>query len=187
MRRILPPGARRIASLVVGWCLVLGCSASPTPAAQDSARMASASTGPSGRLVVAIAGDPHTLIQKLNASSTVRGIEELERLVHASLTRSRQGQLYPQLAEQVPSLENGLWTLLPDGRMETTWKLRTPLHWHDGTPFAVEDVLFAADIHRDRELPNFRVRPYDFVEQVDAPDDRTVRVRWKQPYIEADV
>jgi peptide/nickel transport system substrate-binding protein len=171
----------------VGACLVLGCSAGSPPAGQDSPRVASASAGQSGRLVVAIAGDPHTLIQKLNASSTVRGIEEVERLVHASLTRSRQGQLYPQLAEQVPSLENGLWTLLPDGRMETTWKLRGSLYWHDGTPLAIEDVIFAASIYRDRELPNFRVRAYEFVEQVDAPDPETIRVRWKQPYIEADV
>jgi peptide/nickel transport system substrate-binding protein len=46
----------------------------------------------------------------------------------------------PALAEAVPSLENGLWKLLPDGGMEVAWKLRPGTTGHDGTPFTVEDL-----------------------------------------------
>src|SRR5262245_34801231 len=61
-------------------------------------------------------------------------------LVQAGLTvvgdqRARR----PMLAEAVPSLDNGLWKLLPDGRMETTWRLRESARWHDGTPLTAED------------------------------------------------
>ena len=28
------------------------------------------------------------------------------------------------LAEVVPTIENGLWRLLPDGQMELTWKIK---------------------------------------------------------------
>ena len=35
----------------------------------------------------------------------------------------------PMLAETVPTLENGLWRLSPDGRMELTWKIRPGATW----------------------------------------------------------
>src|SRR5205823_5262103 len=48
----------------------------------------------------------------------------------------------PLLAEAAPSIENGLWKLLPDGRMETTTVIRQGARWHDGTPVTAEDAVF---------------------------------------------
>src|SRR5436305_58062 len=46
-------------------------------------------------------------------------------LLHSGLSSRGEGHIRrPRLAEALPSLENGLWTLFPDGRMETTWRLR---------------------------------------------------------------
>ena len=39
-------------------------------------------------------------------------------------TTDDRGVLHPQLAEAVPSLANGLWKVLADGTMETTWRIR---------------------------------------------------------------
>ena len=55
-----------------------------------------------------------------------------------------QGVRQPALAEAVPTIENGLWKLLPDGQMELIWKIRTGAAWHDGTPFTADDLC----IHR---------------------------------------
>jgi peptide/nickel transport system substrate-binding protein len=163
-------------------------TSTPQSAVPPAAPAASqpASTAPK-RIAVAIAGDPHTFYQKFNPSSTVRGIEELELILNAGLSvRDGQGHLQPQLAEQVPSLENGLWKLLPDGRMETTWKIRQGALWHDGTPVTSQDALFAAQVGQDRDLPLARHRAYNAVDRVEAIDDRTVTVYWKRPYIDAD-
>src|SRR2546429_9374451 len=66
------------------------------------------------RLHAAIRGDPHTLYQALNPNNNIPGIDALQELVGAGLAEpDHQGIMRPQLAEAVPSLENGLWQLLP--------------------------------------------------------------------------
>jgi len=139
------------------------------------------------RITAAIRGDPHTLYNVLNLNNAVPGIDAVEDLVNAGLTNLDEWAVpFPQLAEAVPTLENGLWKLLPDGRMETTWTIQPGAQWHDGTPFSSRDLLFTTRVVQDRDLPDFRNVVYDSIEAVEAADARTVTVRWKQPYIEAD-
>jgi ABC-type transport system substrate-binding protein len=70
--------------------------------------------------------------------------------------------------------------------METTWKLRPNVFWHDGAPFSAEDLLFTAAVLRDPRVPEFRTEANDWVEGVDAPNASTVIVRWDRPFIWAD-
>jgi peptide/nickel transport system substrate-binding protein len=174
--------------LVTAMLVGLGCTG-PAVTTRDQASRDPApqsATGPK-RITIAIAGEPHTLYQKLNPQSTVRGIEELEQLVHTGLTTTNaSGVLVPQLAEAVPSIENDLWRVLSDGRMELTWTIREGAAWHDGTPVSTADAMFAATLGFDRELPVFRDRGWDFVERVEPVNARTVTVIWSGPYIEAD-
>jgi peptide/nickel transport system substrate-binding protein len=115
------------------------------------------------------------------------GMMEFEALVTAGLsTKGLTQELEPQLAESVPSIENGLWKLLPEGRMETTWKIRPNARWHDGTPFTAADVVFTTKLLQDKEL-EFIVEPrVQDIEAIEAPDPLTVTVRWKRVSIEAD-
>ena len=107
-------------------------------------------------------------------------------MIHAGLTLvDGQGVRRPQLAEQVPSTENDLWRVFPDGRMETIWRIREGARWHDGTPFTSHDMVFTATVTQDRELAVFRDQRYDAIESFAAPDDRTFTVRWRRPHIEA--
>jgi peptide/nickel transport system substrate-binding protein len=174
-----------MAAIVVA--AVAGC-AGPDPGAATTGRSAErGSGGAPKRITAAIHGDPHTLFHTLNPASRVRGIETLEQLVNAGLSRQdKNGNLLPQLAEEVPSLENGLWILLPDGRMETTWRIRDAAQWHDGTPFTADDLLFTLQVAQDRELPIFNNAAYDLIESIQAPDRRTATITWKQAFIEAD-
>jgi peptide/nickel transport system substrate-binding protein len=93
---------------------------------------------------------------------------------------------FPKLAEAVPSLENGLWKLFPDGRMETTWRLRDGVRWHDGAPFTSDDLLFSLQVGRDGDLAGFNSPAYASIDEVSALDPRTLVVTWTQPYIDAD-
>lgn len=71
----------------------------------------------------------------------------MERLMHAGLAFAEDNTvLGPQLAREVPSLENGRWRLFADGRMETSWRILPEAAWHDGTPFTSADVLFTASL-----------------------------------------
>jgi peptide/nickel transport system substrate-binding protein len=135
-------------------------------------------------------GEPPTLSTKINTSGAggvVPGADAVEELVNAGLAHlDPQGNLLPQLAEAVPSLDNGLWKLLPDGGMETVWKLKPDVRWHDGRAITTDDLLFAARVGEDPDVPAFSHLGFGAIESVSAIDSRTVIVRWRQPYIGAD-
>jgi peptide/nickel transport system substrate-binding protein len=135
-------------------------------------------------------GEPPTLSTKINTASSggvVPGADALEEMVSAGLAHlDNGGVLHPQLAEAVPTLENGLWRVFPDGRMETTWRIRPDARWHDGTPLTADDLLFAARLAMDRDLPVFAHFGASAVDEVQARDARTVVVTWREPYIQAD-
>ena len=68
----------------------------------------------------------------------------------------------------MPTADNGLWRVLPDGRMETTWRIKENARWHDGTPFTADDLVFTTTIDRDADLPILRHPGYASVESVQA-------------------
>lgn len=131
--------------------------------------------------------DPTSLNNEVNratAQFVIAGGPELQLLVSAGLTvTDDRGQLHPQLAEAVPTVENGLWRVQPDGQMETTWHLRDGARWQDGTAFTADDLVFTYRMLQDRELEVFRNVAYDAIASVEAPDPRTVTVRWSKSYI----
>jgi ABC-type transport system substrate-binding protein len=163
-----------------------GCAAPVNPQVQQAVGASDSQSPPVRKRVTAgVIADFPTVIGKLENLSP--GSDAVEVMIGAGLTApDGQGMLMPVLAESVPSLENGLWQVFPDGRMETTWRLRPGLRWHDGAPFTADDVVFTGKLARDPELPMFRHPGIPLVESIEAVDPATVRVRWKQPYITAD-
>lgn len=138
------------------------------------------------QVTAAIFSEPPTVVPGLNPANAA-GSDGLVALTNAGLSVvNRQGERIPRLAESIPTVENGLWRVLPDGRMETTWKLRNGTTWHDGTAFTSADVLLTATVRRDKDAAEFYDSSYDSVEAVEAPDPLTVVVRFSKPYIEAD-
>jgi peptide/nickel transport system substrate-binding protein len=186
------PARSRVAVLaLILVTLLAGCGQS-TPTAGDAQRAPdTASARPNGpkRLVTAVTSDLPSLRTVLSraAGGTLAGAPELEQLMHAGLTIvDHTATLRPQLAEAVPSVENGLWKVFPDGRMETTWRIREGARWHDGTPVTAEDFVFTARVAQDPSLVAFRHIAFEAVEGVDASDPRTLVITWQRPFIEAD-
>ncbi|HZT06756.1 MAG TPA: ABC transporter substrate-binding protein [Chloroflexota bacterium] len=170
--------------------LLAACSAPAVPSTPSSRTVAEgAPTAAPKRISLAVAANVPTLVDRLSAGGVgVPGLTDLQKMLSPGLTvRDDQGALRPILAESAPTLENGLWTLLPDGRMQTIWKIKTSARWQDGIPFTSEDVVFTARVDRDPEVPMRRAIGYQSVESIEAPDSQTVRVTWKQPYIQADM
>jgi len=184
----------RVGSFVVTFvslaAFTLSCGPTPpSPSAGAPAAEQARAAAPK-RIVAAIRGDPLTLSDSINwaaSGSTVAGVDVIEQLLHSGLLLvDGQGELQPLLAEAVPTVENGLWKVFPDGRMETTWKLKPNVAWHDGQPLTSEDLLFAASVVQDRDVAIRPDQAFRFIEAMHAPDARTFVVTWKSPYIDAD-
>lgn len=92
----------------------------------------------------------------------------------------------PYLAERLPQLDTGTWRLFPDGRMETTYTLRSGLTWHDGAPLTADDFVLS---WRALKTPEFGVAetiPAKLMVTAEARDSRTLVVQWSGPYPRAD-
>src|SRR5687768_6292972 len=96
---------------------VLAACAPAAPARDVSSRSGDAPrSGPVKRIVTAIPAELPGVHGDLNpgAGGQARAVQEL---VVAGLTIAEPlGTLHPQLAEAVPTIENGLWKVFPDGR-----------------------------------------------------------------------
>jgi peptide/nickel transport system substrate-binding protein len=141
------------------------------------------------RVTVAIRGAPVGLAHERARGIFVRvpGLDAFEQLVHAGLAIPRDDNvLVPQLAQALPTLENGMWQLFPDGRMETRWTLRPGVAWHDGTALTTDDLLFATTVEQDKDTGVLRNTIYDLIDRIEALDQSSIVVTWRQPYIEAD-
>ena len=97
------------------------------------------------------------------------------RLFNAALSLiDGQGTPRPYLAEALPQLNSDSWRVFPDGRMETTYRLRENLTWQDGTPLTAENFVFAYRVYKDPALAIFIANPQDEIDAVTAPDPRTI-------------
>ncbi len=174
--------------------LALACSAvaagcavpeRSNPAQNDAPREGAAPR--TSRLTVVVANEPASLYYSLAPAATRGSAGIIYDFTGSGLAlNDNEGALRPLLVEELPSIENGRWTLLPDGRMETTWRIRQGARWHDGAPLTSDDLLFTLQVVRDRELPALGNRSYALIEGATAPDPRTITVTWRRPFIDAD-
>jgi peptide/nickel transport system substrate-binding protein len=180
--------------LTVALGLVVGC-AGPAPSARtDGASPGTAgSSAPASQaaparvsktLVIGARYEPASLASKplrASGSSVVATI----RLFNAELDVADSQNNRPYLAEALPELNTDSWRVFPDGRMETTFKLRANTTWHDGTPLSAEDFAFAYQIYSNPVFAQAGSPPMKQMEDVTAPDARTVVFKWKEPYPDA--
>lgn len=168
--------------------LAVGCAV-PTPGGSPSGPAQVQQPRTLKRITVSMFGEPTSIIDRMNtAQVSIPGASGVEQIAHSALSEvTGDGTLQPALAEAVPTIENGLWRLLPEGRMETTWRIRQEARWHDGTPVTADDLVFTTTVDQDKELPILRPVGYQSVETVEAGDQRTITVRWSKPYIDADI
>lgn len=115
------------------------------------------------------------------------GAADVNALLDAGLTNASSSVIRsPQLAEVMPTTENGLWKVLADGRMETTWKIHQNATWHDDTPFKAEDLIFTFEVLTDKQLAARAVPIHNSVESLEPLDPHTLLIRWKSINISAD-
>jgi peptide/nickel transport system substrate-binding protein len=110
------------------------------------------------------------------------------RLFNAGLVlQDGNNQPLPYLAEALPQLNTDSWKVFPDGRMETSYRLRPDLVWHDGAPLTADDFVFSWQVLSTPQYGQSGTEPINMIQEVVAPDPRTVLIRWKGAYAEAGV
>ncbi len=146
-----------------------------TPAATPTLpRLARAVDVREDAIIVSIPIEPPSFNAYLNDT----GYEMLAgELVYGALAEiGPDGNYYPELALELPTLENG--GLSEDG-LTVTWRLRPGVLWSDGEPFTSADVRFTWQSLRDSGIwaPGF-----DLIEDIETPDPLTAVVHYKTFY-----
>ena len=113
-----------------------------------------------------------------NAYINDTGYEELigELVFGALVEIGPDGEYYPELAVEVPTLENG--SLSSDG-LTVTWHLRPDVRWSDDEPFTSEDVRFTWEALRQSGIfaPGF-----DLITDIETPDALTAVLSYSEFY-----
>lgn len=87
------------------------------------------------------------------------------------------GNLFPILAAEIPSRENG--GLSADG-MSVVWKLKKGVSWHDGKPFTADDCVFNWEFARDPATAATTSGSYKDV-KVEKIDDHAIKLIFTKP------
>lgn len=171
-----------LVALAVGACAPGAPGARPAEAPVREERRA----GPT--LVLVFRSELDTLAAKpLGSRGIGLGDAPARRLFNAGLVLEDGGGLArPYLAESLPELRTDTWRVFPDGRMETTYRLKPNLSWHDGAPLSAHDFVFAWRVYATPQFGTASSPPLGQMEQVVAADDHTVVIHWQRAFPYAD-
>ena len=168
-------------------CLLLSaCAQTPANPSQSPAGGAApqAQTAPHGNLRVAFAREPETLNPKFLPGG---GAGDYTWLFSSAFAiRDMNYVAHPMLTAQFPTQANGDWVVNPDGTMVTTYRIRENARWHDSVPITAHDFAFAYEVYTDDAMPVGVRSPESIISRVEARDDRTVVIYWKELYPQAD-
>lgn len=175
-----------LALLIILGLLAACAGAAQQPAAEpevvEKEVVVTATPEPSGgQIVYAVYQEPQ-ILNPFIATQTVAQ-EAYVPVVEGLLAVDPDGNYFPVLAKEVPTVQNGL--VSPDG-LQVTYNLKEGLLWSDGQPFTCDDVLFTweAVVHPDSGA--VQTTGYVDLDSVECPDDQTVVLNFKQfhaPYL----
>jgi peptide/nickel transport system substrate-binding protein len=116
---------------------------------------------PTGRIVVGLSQEPtvfHPLMAHIEVDDGVNF-----SMFDALFRVSPDGVIVPNLATEVPSLENG--GITEDG-LNWRIKLRDDVRWHDGEAFTAEDVKFTLELITNPDFRAWRTTGHALVRDI---------------------
>jgi peptide/nickel transport system substrate-binding protein len=147
--------------------LILASLAGCTPGATDTPKPPEETS-----IIIVIPEDPISF----NGVATFTGYERFaQEMVMLSLAEADpNGEIYPELAVELPTEENGGVVVdWDEWSMDVTWTLREDVYWEDGEQVTADDVVFTWDALADEETGSW-VEGMDYIDSVEALDDFTV-------------
>lgn len=158
--------------MVIASLLLVACQAVNTeePVTSD----------PGKNITIVIAEDPPSF----NPMVADTGYDALVmELVMLGLTDvDPQGDVFPELAAELPTLENGGVTVDEDAStMSVTWKLRQDVQWQDSEPVTADDVLFTWNAISD-PVNGTWIPGSDYIDSVEQVDQYSFTVNYNTIY-----
>jgi ABC-type transport system substrate-binding protein len=138
---MLASGRAPIAMLML--LVMMGaCAPPPTSREQTGTAPSHPTAAPARTLVASVRVEPSSVSWRPFREAGV-ALFLTRKMFNAELGyRDEQALSQPYLAEEFPSLNSDGWRVFPDGRMETTYRLKAGLTWHDGTPLTAVMTTF---------------------------------------------
>lgn len=175
----------RFVSLLVALPMVLAACAPTRSAGPESSTTASAPSAPKN-IVIINSGNPPGMDNRFVVTSNNAARIVLGLYAGTLIFSDAVGAERATLVEAVPTVANGLWKLFSDNTMETRLTLRAGAAWHDGTPLTTKDLVFNDEVYMDRTLPQLVIGARQYISKMEPVDDRTLVIRWNQPFVLAD-
>ncbi len=147
-----------------------------TAAVAFSASAAIADRGSDGTVKIIYWQAPSILNPFLSGGT--KDVESSSLVIEPLARYNEKGELVPWLVDEIPTLENG--GVSPDLK-SITWKLKDGLKWSDGTPVTSADAVFTAEYCMHPEGGCAQLSKYEGVDKVEAVDDLTIKVTFKEP------
>jgi peptide/nickel transport system substrate-binding protein len=181
MPRPLPLGSLLALILLFAACLE-GCASRSQQQTSGAASQTGAVDRQPKLLTIALSREPQLIL----TGTSTRIAFPLWNAVHQRLAAyDNLGNPFPQLAVELPTRSNGTWLIRPDGTMQTTYRIRQNITWHDGTALTARDFLFGWTVCNDPELPVESRAAAQEISRIETPDDFTLVIEWKSLYASA--
>ncbi len=115
--------------------------------------------------------EPPTLDPTSGAAQAIREVT-LQNIFEGLVKMDRTGKIQPCLAQS--------WEVAPDN-VTHSFKLRTGVTFHDGTPFTSEHVKFSFERAVAADSTNAQKQLFTPIAEIETPDPATVVIKLKQP------
>ena len=165
--------------LMIASLLLASCGSPSVPT-----REAPAATAPDAdsnqSITIVIAEDPPSF----NPIVADTGFDALVmELVMLGMTDvDPEGKVFPELAAELPTLDNGGVELSEDeSTMSVTWKMSDDVKWQDGTPVTADDVIFTWNAISDPTNGSW-IPGSDYIDSVEKIDQNSFIVNYNTIY-----
>lgn len=175
MQKRLKAGLVLFLILALGLTLLVGCTrrTSRTTTTTEAKPVAG------GDLVIGYEQEPSILNSIIEGGDMQATKDVVGNLLWGLLVVDNEFKYQPRLAEKVPTVENGLVTEDP---FTVTYNIKEDAEWSDGTPVTSADVKFTWETIMDSKWKILSRTGYDKITEVQTPDDKTVKLIFKEPY-----
>ena len=132
---------------------------------------------PTGQVVIGLSQEPTVFHPAMIAIEVDQGV--WWNLYDPLWGVDPKGNFLPQLAAEIPSVENG--GISADGK---TWriKLRDGVKWHDGKPFTADDVKFSLELNNVKNFRAARRTGHELLEDVTVVSPTEITWKMKKAY-----
>ncbi len=176
----------RIAAILVVAVGAAGCAPQAQAPSTPGGAVAQEPRAPKV-LTVGIQQEPLAFVGTNSVGPFRGGSGHVPPMVHDYLvTENESGEFEPRLAAEPLSIEKGNWRVNADGTMDTTWRIKPNVRWHDGTPFTSADLVFSFEINKTPEfVGQGSAIATRLMQSIEAPDPLTIAVHWSSGYVNA--